>query len=267
MSIASGGATNRHRSSDNRPRKRRIWTPKSVLEACLTWQVNRPMAPERSLSHYYFILAQTAVSQKGGEKPGPDGMYESHMIVQATAPKTNGMDGEDPNANGDQLVPHNGMGKATTAIAPRRSSESHNVIIDATKGVLVLSGKIILLPFRLVSLVVGVLTANKKGSQQLRQGEMMKKFASTKSSRTRDVLWLSDSILSDLSCSLVLLLANNKRNGETANPFRSRLSGLTDNRWDGDGGQMAPQRIHCSNPARIASESSNTAIAYSGLRL
>jgi hypothetical protein len=243
-SSMSGGSSGKHKTKSKRsPGKRKLWTPQSILQVCLEWQIHRPPAPEQSLSHYYFILAQAAVSQHGGEKTGQDGMYESHMVVQATAPKRNSSgiaNGEDSaneiSGTGD------GSGKHSAAITPRRHSESHNIILDATRGVLTLGGKIILLPFRLVSLVVGVLVASKKGSHhQLKQSEMMKKIASTtKSSRTRDVLWLSDSILSDLSCSLILLLANNKRNEKkVGNPFRSNLSGLTDNRWDEHGGQSA----------------------------
>ena len=245
-SISMTNTTNsKDRNSNRRHGKRRIWTPQSILEICLQWQIRRPIAPERSLSHYYYILAKAAVSTNAGETIGPDGMYESHMVVQATAPPSSiNVDGND--TSNDSLSefqtrnnPNGSMKNTNGTNQPRRSSERHNIIIDATKGVLTLSGTIILLPFRLVSLVFGVFAANKKGSHNLRQGAMMKKFASTNSSRTRDVLWLSDSILADLGSSLILLLANNKRNGDKSNPFRSRMKGLTDNRWDQEDGGLA----------------------------
>ncbi|KAG7347045.1 Dyggve-Melchior-clausen syndrome domain containing protein [Nitzschia inconspicua] len=227
------------KKSGKRVGKRRIWTPQSILQTCLQWQLDRPPAPEGSLSHYYFILANAAVNTKGGEKPGQDGIYESYMIVQATAP----MSKKDIDNLGGTLSHFSTTGNDVSSdggqVASKRSSESHNIILDATKGVLTLGGKIILLPFRLVSLVVGVFAANKKGSHQLRQGEMMKKIASTSTSRTRDVLWLSNSQIADLASSLILLLANNNRNVEHSNPFRSQLKRLADNRWEDDGEGLA----------------------------
>jgi len=55
---------------------------------------------------------------------------------------------------------------------------------------------------------------------------------------TKDALWLSDSIVADLSTCLLLLLVNNDRAGDgtnTNNPFRQELEALTDNRWEQDG--------------------------------
>ncbi|KAL3943683.1 MAG: hypothetical protein SGBAC_002227 [Bacillariaceae sp.] len=59
---------------------------------------------------------------------------------------------------------------------------------------------------------------------------MSRKFDSSAASRTKDVLWLSDAILSDLSSCAVLLVINNKRSLD--NPFREELKALSDNRWD-----------------------------------
>jgi hypothetical protein len=228
------------RKSESSSARRRIWSPQSILATCLEWQINRPQAPEGSLSHYFFILAQAAVSATGGEKPGQDGLYESYMVVQATAPLPN-VDHATEELNGHLSgvsAIGNGVLKGTGTAAPRLN-ESHNIILDATKGVLSLGGKIILLPFRLLSLVVGVFAASNKSSHQFRRGEMIKKFASTSTSRTRDVLLLSNSVIADLASSLILILANNRRNGEHNNPFRMKLKGLTDNCWDEDGEGLA----------------------------
>lgn len=219
--------------------KRRMWTPQLVLETCLAWQLNRPEAPDRSISRYYYVLAQSVVAGKSGEKPGPDGMYESYMVVHATAPTATTAAGNDGSSGQVTTAGH-------TTTSPNRYSpgeDHHNIIIDATKGVLTLSGTIILLPFRLMRLIFGVFVANKKGSQGSNDAAMMKRFisgASGTSSRTRDTLWLSDSILADLGCSLILLLLNNNRNGESSNRFRSQMKELTDDRWErsDDGGGL-----------------------------
>lgn len=269
------GSNKQSRQSTNN--KRRIWTPRNVLETCLGWQLDRPPAPSRSMAHMYFVLAQMAVTHApqgggggAGETPGPDGMYESYMVVQATAPQLEFTGPGTGSGGGGASVNEVDVGGSTTqsghniqhsAIQPHRSdkpSSRNSLILDATRGVLTISGAIILLPFRLMSLVIGVLTnssgGRKKGSAQ---EAMMKKFVSAaKSSRTRDVLWLSDSILSDLGCSLVLLLANNNRNtGEgnalnkysrngkerpDANPFRTQLKDLADNRWEDDAALALP---------------------------
>lgn len=211
-----------HRDSPGR-RRQHVWTPQLVLLTCMQWQIRRPMAPERSIAHYYYIMAQAAVKTRGGEAMGRDGMYESYLIVHATAPKISqsraGDDSED-----DQVTTTGGTRQEV------HHRGSHNVIIDATKGALVLGSSIIMLPFRLMSLVFGVITSNRKNRGGDDVQLLARKMKSWTSSRTRDVLWLSDSILADLATSLLLLLVNNRRNG--ANPFRSQLSRLIDNRWD-----------------------------------
>ena len=208
------------------PKKHHTWTPQSVLETCLEWQIRRPPAPERSISHFYFMAAQAAVSLKGGESVGPDGMYESHLVVQAAAPdrdeKPTDLSKPVEEASDDRSISH------------AHVEGRHNVILDATKGVLVLSSSIIMLPFRLMSLVFGVLASKKGGNS--RASIAAQKFKATASSRTRDVLWLSDSILTDLGSCLVLLLANNNRG--RINHFRSALSALADNRWESDGDEF-----------------------------
>ncbi len=219
---------NRHRHKRNQLIRPKIWTPKAILETCLGWQLERPQAPERSISQYYYVLAQAAVDAKGGEKPGQDGLYENHMIVQATAPsdETLSENGTAGNEIGDNNIKRGSGNSAAQAT-------KKNFIVDTTKGILTLSGSIMFLPFRLLNLMYGVLTTkNKNGSHELSRAMTMKKLTNPQYSRTRDVLWLSDSSLADLGCSAMLFLASNNRNEEKGNTFRMELQHLTDNRWD-----------------------------------
>lgn len=203
------------------PTQFHAWTPHSVLETCLKWQIRRPAAPEHSIAFYYYIMAQSAVAARGREMRSPDGMYESYLVVHAAAPLLSPVaEDVDPqasliNSQGGQI--HN-------------TGHQHNIIFDATKGVLTLGSKIILLPFRLVGLVYGALVHGKGRHHGHLSKEMTKRFNAASSNRTKDVLWLSDSILADLSSCFVLLLANNNRN--RPNPFRDQLKTLVDNRWD-----------------------------------
>lgn len=223
------------------------WTPQRILQACLEWQVRRPPAPPRSIAEYYATLIQSVVTSQG-ETLGPDGMYESHLVVQAAAPVEKERDhNHDPLLKGnDSSSSHLSHVHSTST-----SSSKSKMIMDATKGVLVLSSTIILLPFRLMSLVWGVWGHHHNHSKQHQQAALAKKFAQTQ--RTKDVLWVSDSPLAELSSCLVLLLVNNHRNEETTttrmriNPFRTQLFALSDNRWDqqqqqqqGDNGTGSP---------------------------
>ena len=224
----------RHRQRRNQSGRPKIWTPKAILETCLGWQLERPQAPERSISLYYYALARAALDAKGGEKPGPDGLYENYMVVQATSPTEDDLSLQNDateNKTGDD-GPWKGSGQG----------KKKNFIIDTTKGILTLSGSIIFLPFRLLNLMYGVITAkNKNGSRDLDKAMAIRKLATAQYSRTRDVLWLSDSLLADLGCSAILFFASNNRNGEKSNNFRKELKDLTDNRWDqGNGGPSLP---------------------------
>lgn len=229
---------NRHKQKRNQPGRHKIWTPKAILETCLEWQLHRPPAPERSISNYYYILAQLAVSAKGGEKTGLDGLYENHMVVQATSTlnSTTGNTFNHITGNKSDDDARHSLGNSRTHTTKK------SLIVDTTKGILTLSGSIIYLPFRLLNLLYGVITAkNKNGSRDLDQTMAMRKIITSQYSRTRDVLWLSDSLLADLGCSMILLFASNKRNSEKSNAFRMELKNLTDNRWDHEnGGQALP---------------------------
>lgn len=191
------------------------WTPATVLQTCLTWQLSRPAAPERSIAHHYSELAQSVVQTKE-KRVGPDGMYESHVVVMASRPTS-------------AVVP-----STTTQLARSYAKPPSRVIWDATRGVLVLSTSLIMLPFRLMSLAFGLWShPTDHAYDQARKNHMM----TTKSRRTNDVLWLSSSPVADLTSALLLLLVHNYRakSMEEANPFRTILGELGDNRWEADG--------------------------------
>lgn len=206
-----------------------LWTPKSLLLACLNWQIQRPQSPDRSIARYHYDLAKSVVAAKG-EKVGPDGMYESNLVVSAAAQKPK-------QANEGKL------GESASSLLSHSSHHQHHFLLDATRGVLVQASSIILLPFRLVSLALGLWGHKEKGFEQSRKSHFSSSMRGT--SRTRDVLWVTESPVADLCSSLFLLLTNNGRafvtegsssaKSEVAgegNPFRKELSSLSDNRWE-----------------------------------
>ena len=191
------------------------WTPSGLLVACLEWQMSRPSAPARSIQQHASQLANQVVAAKG-EKPGADGMYENHLIVTACSTPTTTVS----------------VGETTKDLVTTQQHRHHGVsataILDATKGVLVLSSSIILLPFRLMSLAIGLWKAGGKEYDQMHKKHLQSSLKH--SNRTKDVLWLTESPVADLASCLLLLLINNERAGN--NPFRDDMAGLTDNRWD-----------------------------------
>lgn len=219
---------------DDAVSERHGWTPQILLTVILNWTIHRPPAPDRSIVHHHAGLARSVVQAKG-EKMGSDGMYESHLVVMACKPSlTLASQARDLDNKALQLVVNN-------------KKTSTSLILDATKGVLVLSSSIILLPFRLMSLALGLWGhRHRKGYDQARQRYLRSSMQSP-NRRTRDVMWLSESPLADLSSCLFLLLVNNHRhtpviggNGDGhndhvvwTNPFRAELAGLSDYRWEG----------------------------------
>jgi len=61
--------------------------PLLFLSSCLDWLVYRPSPPKRSITAHYVDLAKS-VAKQSCMIVAPDGMYESHSIVSATAPVT-----------------------------------------------------------------------------------------------------------------------------------------------------------------------------------
>ena len=213
--------------SNNHPSS---WTPKSILSACLAWQIQRPRSPERSVARYHFTLAQSVVAAKS-EKVGPDGMYESLLVVSAAAPQ------------GTKNADYQGESGSNLS-APAGSHHQPSYILDATKGVLIQASSIIMLPFKLMSLALGLFgSGNKGGFENSRKHHFDTPAQGT--SRTRDIILITESPIADLANSLLLVLANSRRvldgaeldssNADSrpeGNPFQVELSALTDNRWE-----------------------------------
>ncbi|VEU33614.1 unnamed protein product [Pseudo-nitzschia multistriata] len=274
-SIGNGSSSRTKRKTKfkhkrTRSGRRKFWTPKAVLETCLDWQLYRPLAPEHSIAHYYYAMAKSAVGAKGGEKPGQDGLYETHMVVQAVSPngKSPTSDNNAADNNFDLISTTTSTptasGSRQTKGGRRTPTKRNNVIVDTTKGILTLGGSIIFLPLRLMSLVYGVFTTgNKKGTNDLNRAIVMKNLASARYSRTRDILWLSDSLLADLGCSLILLLVSNNRNGENSNPFRNKLKNLTDTRWYSENMGIRPNLPDLPN----FSEEGNASLALESMEI
>ena len=196
----------------------------SLMALLFTWYMERPAAPPSSVAHHNITLAKS-VAQAKGEKPGPDGLHESYLIVDAAREASLTSTSTNDGANSSHAL--------TSTTRPTREG-SHRSLLDATKGVLVFSSNIILLPFRLVSLALHLWGHKEKGYDTVHKQHLQSSLA--QQSRTKDVLWLSDSPLADLARCLLLLAANNNRVGE--NPFRVILASLADNRWDAVGNEL-----------------------------
>lgn len=206
-----------HRSAANNGNSQ-AWTPTLLLSLWFTWQIERPPSPAKSIARHNADLARS-VAQAKGESPGPDGMHESYQIVDAMSPPAE-------NSASDGTV------TSTSAANVHRRDASSNILYDATKGVLVLSSSIIFLPFRLMSLAFHLWGNKEKGYDTAQKKHLQTSFQ--QASRTKDVLWLSDSPLADMASCLILLVANNNR-AHDRNPFRTAIANLSDNRWEADG--------------------------------
>ena len=175
-----------------------------------------------------------SVIRAKGDRLCADGMYETHEIVMAESPPLSEPKDGHPTIHGNSSGHRTGAGRVsvTTAQQGKRS-----VLFDATRGVLVLSSKLILLPFRLMTLALSLLGRghHTKGalSQQERQRLLLQQSGQR---RIRSVLWYSESPIGDLSGSLLLLLLQNHRCGAMgSNHFREALASLHDNRWEDKG--------------------------------
>jgi hypothetical protein len=242
------------------------WSPQSVLKACLAWLIQRPHSPPRSISYHHAELAQSVV-QARNERIGPDGMYEHYAIVMAENSAAHAENSKSSSRHGGVIASFRkkGHGEALRQVRAglSRQSAAHGaaaatvhghgghgliqgrspakLILDATKGVLVLSSTLILFPFRLMSLALG-LWGNRHHHYHIADGHDKAAQArllelSGPSDRTNNVLWLSDSPIADLGSTLFLILLNNHRaargGSNENNPFRLEISSLDDNRWEG----------------------------------
>jgi hypothetical protein len=203
------------------------WHPRTVLSALLHWQIYRPAAPKQSIQHHHCTLLQHVVEAKGGSM-GHDCMYESHFLVHATIPEKT-----------EAVHDEHALTRSGNTGTLSRSFRSNRALLDATRGVLVLSSQIILLlPLRLMSLALslwGLHHPNHPGNKlhdSTFTDHIKQQYRANTQRRTRDVLFLSTSPLADLSTSLLLLLTNNERAIAGYNAFRQEFQALTDNRWD-----------------------------------
>ena len=228
-------------SSSSTTQYNKQWSPRTLLTVLLEWHTQRPPAPAKSIQHHSNDIAAQVVAAKG-EKRSADGLYESHWVVQAEAPAVS----PEPHtaassANGQSPQP-----------LLRRTSSSSKALLDATRGALVLSSQIILLPFRLMSLALQLWGHHLHPGQHQQLGYdaslkqhllLARQQQQKRRSRTQDVLWLTQSPVADLSTSLLLLLSNTERvaassnhhdNKNTTNAFRRELAALADNRWENE---------------------------------
>jgi hypothetical protein len=236
------------------------YTPRALLRTMLQWIADRPSAPDKSLAKHHNWLVQSIVHARGVDHSsavplGPDGMYESsHAVVNACAPLAT--------AN-SAVMSTSGAASSSLALTNRSHSK---LLLDATKGVISLSSSIIFLPFRLLSLAIGLFSLhshrdrrNPSYDQLYRQIlEQHHKVSPGGFLLTKDALWLSESPVGDLASCLLLLVIHNERSGDVSssdptsptpqppsalirwNPFRSELASLADSRWEQDVAQNEP---------------------------
>jgi len=189
------------------------FTTKQLLSLLLDWQISRPKAPPKSIQNHNRHLVEQVVAAKG-IKPGVDGLYDTQQVVISDAATV---------AKSEVKVVE--VGSSTN------SRGNAKVLLDATKGVLILSSSIILLPFRLMSLALGLLGGGATKSPMKESKKHSQSPFAAHSKRTKDVLWITQSPLADLASSLLLLFINNER-VESANPFRTLFKSLSDDRWE-----------------------------------
>ena len=161
--------------------------PLLFLYSCLHWMIDRPSPPRRSIASHYVELPNSIAQQMTNMKLSPDGMYESHSIVMASAPckgekseskthapmKTSAqlLDASQAKAGDANASTHQG----TTSIAlgtddaVDMSSAGHvsgdisswntpsNLLAHPIRSILLLSSTFFLLPIRLVRLAFNMI--------------------------------------------------------------------------------------------------------------
>jgi len=94
--------------------------PLLLLYVCLSWLIDRPSPPRRSISLHRVDLPKTIAQQMTNMAIAPDGMYESHSIVMATAPR-----------GGDKVVPKMANPSVKT---PMQTSPKTQAPLDSNNG-------------------------------------------------------------------------------------------------------------------------------------
>ena len=254
-SVQSPQSTTSSISKKCHGKKSQRWSSSSVLLSLLNFMMERPESPSRSISAHHVDLANMVVRDVKREKPGPDGIYENHTIVMAAAPKPQHVDTDNDSGPSSETTNSRGMSKYNSDPIERRSAPK--IFIDATNKVIHISSSIVLLPFRLMTLALALLTQQQKllgfrisgmpGNTKFKHNEdkllVLQSMVGGGSagSCTSDVLWLTESPVSDLANALFLVLINNHRvtpesetedSTEPWNPFRYDMVALDDNRWE-----------------------------------
>ena len=134
------------------------WSSQSILGSCLTWFIDRPTPPSRSISHHMVELSRLVAHNIRGEKVGPDGMYETHTVVMARGPhvRKDG-DGTSGSGNGES----DGDGKDGGPYDGKRRAATPKFLMDATHKVIDISSALLLLPYRLLILTPRILGKDK----------------------------------------------------------------------------------------------------------
>ncbi len=247
--------------------------PQRFLHVCLHWLVVRPRPPRRSIAAYYTGLPKAIAQNMSNMIVSKDGMYENHNIVMASAPRRQGKTESmtfSP-TKPSLKTPSFGLEAGTTSSSQRStaisigtddsilslSSPGHvsgdvkawngpsNLLLHPIRSLITLSSSFFLLPIRLVRLAFFLLGHRKYRAladgtyHHIDEGGVLRQLESYHEkhsgwNKTNNILWLTDSPISDLASAMLLILSNNCRAGGEFNPFRTELVSMSDNRWDSE---------------------------------
>lgn len=241
--------------------------PLMFLHVCLQWLTDRPQPPRRSIASHYIELPKDIAKQMTNMKISADGMYETHSIVMASAPKgsdnemtlkkatsqkksleipasqvTVGTDNNNATSTSIELGTDDNVNLSSAGhISGDVNNSSTNMIFHPLRSLLMLSSSFFLLPIRLVQLAVralghraitgGSIGNNSSSDKLILQQIQAHCEKETGWNKTNNILWLTNCPIADMSSSLLLILSNNCR-AQNQNLFRAELASLSDNRWN-----------------------------------
>ena len=220
----------------------------SIVSLCLDLFIARPTPPQRSILAHQLQLVDSIVKELVAKK-SDDGMHESHTIVHARYIPADKESRDSLRLEKNTREPTSGKSTSLSVslgtddevnltsaghVSRTRSSVSHPI-----RSLLLLSSSFFLLPLRLVKLALGLLGQNKAVGnggakltasdqtilQQMSQGQKESGW-----NKTSNVLWVTESPLSDFGSALLLVLLNNCR--AATNPFRCEVASLNDSRMN-----------------------------------
>jgi len=220
----------------------------------LKWIILRPPAPNNTIAADYSNLIQSIVESQG-DKPGPDGLYDSHLIVRSSTLL---------NIPSDQGALESTNGNSSNQ--SDSNSTASSMVNTSKRGitrVISVSSKLLLLPFRLVRLAMS--TIGLIGNQHSLNHLKSMKVGGLNSNQ--DAIWLSESPVTDLGSSILLLLTSNYRSNITqkllSNPFCAELALLKDNRWDRSNGLPSSPNLTSKAPLESISSLPLPSATYS----